>query len=163
MDYSLKLVDYAELAETILEAEETQAFLQTRADPDFSVSAFCRDGHDDPELTGFRLFTIMDEKDTPTGFIAVWDTPRKGMLYIGPMYINKASRGKGLGRLQVKKLITWCRENGFRGLYTNTWGQNAAPRKIFEGLGFHLVRESENTRINADSTVYYLLDVDESK
>ncbi len=159
MEYPLRPVEAANIEDILREADETKAILPTRDDPGLSMLEFCTAGEDE-DHPGFRLFTLEDPDGGSTGFIVVWDTPRKGMLYIGPMYIRVDSRGRGLGRLQVERIIEWCRENGYTGIFTNTWGSNAASRKVFEKLGFHLIREIPDARVDGDSTVSYILDVE---
>lgn len=140
--------------EAIREADSEKAFLPSVSDPGFSVEKFLVQG----EILGYRLFGTFDVRNILVGFASI-NQKDVSIVSIGPMYIVKTSRGKGLGRWQVEKVIDWAIANGIRSLTTRTWGENIASRKIFEDLGFKLVEEKLNARINGDSTLKYHLDL----
>lgn len=157
MTYSFTERQLAEVADVVREADRAGAFLPPKDEPGFSAYAYLAQEQGE---AGFHLFALTDSASRTVGFVTIRPTKRQATSYIGPAYVRDQYRGMGLGKLLFDRLIEWCKAHGVRSLYTNTWGANAATRRIFEGLGFCLVRESPDTRVNGDSTVYYLLDID---
>jgi len=90
------------------------------------------------------------------GYItATVDPPDEARLELGPMYICPSARGRGLGRLQVRRLIDWASREGFRAIRATTWGRNVPSRRSLEGAGFTRIGETADHRVNGDSTVWY--------
>ncbi len=138
----------------IKEADSTNAFLPSVSDPEFSVVRFLSQ----EDFPGYRLFGINNDLGQIESFISI-KPDENGTIIIGPMYVAELSRGKGLGKLQVQKLIDWAKNNNISAISTKTWGENKASRKIFEDLGFKLVGEKLKSRINGDSTVKYYKEI----
>jgi hypothetical protein len=55
----------------------------------------------------------------------------------------------------------WAQDREARKLHTATWGQNLRARQLFEGLGFECINEIPDARVNGDSTVEYLLHLED--
>lgn len=147
-----KEVTIVEALELIKEADDQKAFLPSVSEPNFSVEEFFNKN----SSPNFLLFgSFLNKK--PAGFISVI-LNENNTVDIGPMYISEIFRGKGLGKLQVEKIVNWAKQNKLKGIFTRTWGKNLASRKIFEDLGFKLVEEKLNARINGDSTIKYCLE-----
>lgn len=155
MNYIFKEADFNEVIELINEADESNAFLPDINEPDFTVSNFFK-SYKGKE--NFFIFSLIDGEDI-AGFISLLPTREGNALAIGPMYIKPGFRGKGLGRIQVEEVINWARCNKIKRLYTKTWGENYSSRRIFESLGFIMIKEIPRRRVNGYSTVKYMLDI----
>lgn len=149
-----KEISTSEVIGLIQEADSRKAFLPSVGDPEFSVERFLTQEN----FPGYRLFGIEDENHEMVGFISI--KPKdESEIVIGPMYVKEGSRGKGLGKMQVEKLIEWAMEQGLKTISTKTWGGNKGSRRIFEELGFTLVEEKPKARVNGDSTIKYSLEI----
>jgi ribosomal protein S18 acetylase RimI-like enzyme len=82
-----------------------------------------------------------------------------GILVIGPTFITKRCRGRGLGKYMLQRLVDRARGWHVSRLVFETWGKNVAARRLVESLGFRFVAEELNTRVNGDSTVTYVLEL----
>ena len=106
---------------------------------------------------GFNLYGLEVNKEM-AGYISYWEID-EDTIAIGPMYISKQFRKRGLGKTQIELLIELAKNEGYKKIFTKTWGQNKASRKILEDLGFTLTKEKPSDRLNGDSTVSYSLSV----
>lgn len=61
------------------------------------------------------------------------------------LYIEKAARGMGLATKLIEKSIRFARDKGYRKLCLFTTSENLAARRIYERLGFVLVKEEPFT------------------
>lgn len=147
---TFKEIGTLDVVHLINEADTKQAFLPSVGDPKFSVERFLTQEN----FPGYKLFGIQDETGEMVGFISIKPKDENSIV-IGPMYIAENARGRGFGKLQVEKLIDWAKENNIENISTKTWGENRGSRRIFEELGFTLIEEKPNARINGDSTVKY--------
>ncbi|MBQ7635311.1 MAG: GNAT family N-acetyltransferase [Bacteroidaceae bacterium] len=59
-----------------------------------------------------------------------------GEAWIGPVFVKKQWRGKGLNPLMVAKLLNKLREAGIHTIYTCISGDNAASLGSFRKMGF---------------------------
>jgi L-amino acid N-acyltransferase YncA len=157
MIYSMQEKTFSDLTALVWEAETAQAFLPLRGDePPVLYNLLKRfEGHQD-----CHFFALLKEPSQEVGFIVTLPYKREGTLGVGPLYIREQYRGMGLGKRLVQELIRWARARGVKGLFAQTWGENVSSRRIFESLGFQFVGETPDTRINGDSTVQYLLQMD---
>jgi len=157
MTYSLQETSFAELTDLVDETINIDAFVQRRDDSD---GPFLRAI---PELVGnhpdLHCFAVSTDQARKVGYVIVLPHPREATLTIGPLYVSEQYRGAGLGRRLVTAAVEWARAAGARELEVATWGRNARARKLFEHLGFQLVGEIPDARVNGDSTVEYLLKV----
>ncbi|MBN1934699.1 MAG: GNAT family N-acetyltransferase [Anaerolineae bacterium] len=144
------------ILDVVREVDETGAFLHSRDEPDFSTVAFLRGFEGAP---GFHLFAWM-RQDQAAGFISLLPDRDDDTLSIGPMYIRPTFQGQSLGRAQFAAVVEWAGARGIKHLYVRTWGGNVRARRIFQRAGFRLVEEILDARVNGDSTVYYLLDIE---
>lgn len=149
-----KETNLEELETLMQEAYESKAFLPQSHEPDLNIGELIRSVQNE---NGFHAFCIHDEKQTPLGFITIFPENDPEKLYVGPMYISTAQRGKGLGSLQFGRLLEWARANGYKQANLMTWGGNKGSRRIFEEAGFIVVEEKSDQRVNGDSSVFYEL------
>lgn len=157
MTCSLKEVTFSDLTDLIREANATEAFLPERGDGESFLYNFLREFEGDRDC---HFFALLKDRSQEIGFIVTLPHQEEGTLSIGPLYIGEQYRGMGFGRRLVEELIRWAKAREIRRLFTRTWGGNIHSRRIFEGLLFQLVKEVPDTRINGDSTVQYLLQID---
>lgn len=159
--YTIEEVPYAAILPLARETVESGAFVQRRDDVGapfvLAMGEICA-GHPD-----FRVFGLREaERGRIVGYGTLLPESTPHALELGPLYITPAHRGHRLGRRLIAALITAAREHGARYLYTATWGENARVRYLFAALGFELVGEDLNARVDGDSTVRYRLDLEES-
>lgn len=145
-----------DINDVLREVDETGAFLHSRDEPDFSTAAFLREFEGAP---GFALFAWLEQGQV-AGFISLLPDEECDTLSVGPMYVSPVFQGRGIGGAQFRAVVAWARERGIRRLWVRTWGGNVRARRVFERAGFSLDHEIPNHRVNGDSTVYYLLDID---
>ena len=155
MGFWLVETDLAAIGWLIQEADTSRAFLPSKDEPGFAAYGLLEEFKGRP---GYHLFALTDGTNT-AGFVSTLPSEKPDTLDIGPMYIRPQSRGQGLGKALVQELIAWTRSNDTGYLYTRTWGGNLPSRRIFEGLGFQLVKEKPGARTDNDSTLYYILDL----
>lgn len=153
----LREVSYAKIKPLAIEVVETGAFV-TRRDDDipFVLSLDEWEG-----LPGVHFFLVEGENGEPAGFTSL--LPPEGEessdVVIGPTYLSPAFRGRGWGKSMLREVIGWATQGGARCFSSQTWGRNVVMRAIFEDLGFHLLKEILDARINGDSTVFYMMEI----
>ena len=145
------------IANVIQEVDQTRAFVVSRDEPDFSAWTFF---HEFEQKPGFHLFALMYRSQV-AGFISILPNEDRDTLDIGPMYVRPQFRGLGLGHTQVKAVVEWAESRQIKHLTIRTWGENIRVKRIVKKLGFRLDKEIPNARIDGDSTVYYVLDIDD--
>ncbi|HET8549897.1 MAG TPA: arsinothricin resistance N-acetyltransferase ArsN1 family A [Bryobacteraceae bacterium] len=55
------------------------------------------------------------------------------------VYVERASRGRGAGRLAVAEMVRTCEAEGYWKLLGRIFAENTASRTLFESLGFREV------------------------
>jgi GNAT superfamily N-acetyltransferase len=76
---------------------------------------------EDEKVLGFAIHHYHD---------CTWDIAPEG--YLEDLYVDEASRGKGVGRALVDDLIVISKRNGWRGIYWHTNEDNARARKLYD-------------------------------
>lgn len=66
------------------------------------------------------------------------------------VYVEPAARGTGLGRRLVQECITFARAKGYRTLTLWTNGNLTAARKLYESLGFTLIKAEPHRSFGHD-------------
>jgi len=150
--FKLKKVNIKEILSLVKEADEEKTFLPSISDGSFSIQKFFTENNKQISLYGSY------SNNNLVGFLSIL-SGADNIVSIGPMYISKNFRGFGLGEKQIKTIINVLKREKIKGIKTKTWGKNIGSRKIFENLGFRLIEEKPNTRINGDSTVKYYLEL----
>ena len=64
--------------------------------------------------------------------------PRAERAYILNMYVSPEHRRKGVARQLMKRVLDWCRAEGFRAVYLHA---SDAGRPLYEQLGFKPTNE----------------------
>ncbi|MDO8741628.1 MAG: GNAT family N-acetyltransferase [Candidatus Roizmanbacteria bacterium] len=154
MNYFLKEVKVSDAINMLRTADTEQAFLPDADNPNFSVEKFLLSQE---ALSDFHLFVVTNSQGERPGFISLLPHKTRGTISVGPMYVLKQYRSRGIGKLMVQQIIAWVRENKFEKVFTKTWGQNKGSRRILESLKFKQTKETLGERVNGDSTVAYEL------
>ncbi len=149
-------VAFDDIIDVLREVDQTGAFVHSRDEPDFSVVEFLRSFEGSP---GFALFA-WQAQGRVAGFVSLLPDEDADTLSVGPMYVRPAFQGQGIGGAQFAAVVAWAQERGARRLWVRTWGGNVRARRVFERAGFNLDHEIPDHRVNGDSTVYYLMDID---
>ncbi|NLE44273.1 MAG: GNAT family N-acetyltransferase [Chloroflexi bacterium] len=152
--YTLRECAYADVLGLVEEADRTEALLQRRSDdaPFHRIVDQVYGGHH-----GYQVFVLTDASSRPVGFTMTLPEADARTVSIGPTFISRSLRGKGLGKRMILDIIEWARVRGMARLLVATWGSNRAARGTFEAVGFRFTDEELNTRVNGDSTVTYEL------
>ena len=153
--YTLAEVAYLELADMIQEAKAARAFLPFKGDREpFLDSMGQMEGFAD-----YHFFLFLRDQSDPVGFAVILPHKEDKVVSIGPVYVREQLQGRGLGRRLIGGLIEWAKAREVKALFTQTWGGNTRARRLLEDLGFQFLREKPDTRVDGDSTVQYLLEV----
>ncbi len=110
-------------------------------------------------LADCHFFLFLSDQSEPIGFAVILPHKEERVVSIGPVYVREQFQGQGLGRRLIEGLVEWAKIKGVRALFTQTWGGNTRARRLLENLGFQFLREKPDTRVNGDSTVQYLLEI----
>jgi GNAT superfamily N-acetyltransferase len=154
---SLREVTFSDLAALIREAVRSGAFLPLKGDAEPFLLSMPRllEGHPD-----YHLFVLEANEGREVGFVVTLPHKEAGTVSIGPLYVRERYRGRGWGGQMVACLVAWAGSRGITALFAQTWGKNAASRRILEGLGFRCVGEAADTRVDGDSTIKYRLQIE---
>ena len=60
--------------------------------------------------------------------------------------VSNAAQGGGVGTRLIQRAIRFCRQNGFRRVYLNTFEGLDAARRLYERAGFSLVEQRSGTQ-----------------
>ncbi len=136
-------------------AESDTAFLASTKHPNETTTEKFMAFKGDPN---FALY-VLEVDGRPVSYISALSHTDSSTIAIGPMYVSKDFRGLGFGLRQVEEFIDMYRTKGYMGIFTRTWGANAASKGVFERLGFSLVGTKSNDRVDGDDTLEYLLQI----
>ena len=143
---------------TPLLIESEHAFLPTKNNPDeTALSLIEKFKQEDTHYDAYGY--IVGAK--AVSYIVALSGRKDDEIAIGPMYVAKDSRGRGLGKQQVADFVQLFTERGYRSIFTRTWLSNAASRHSFESLGFIEADRKNGDRVNGDSTISYELRITE--
>jgi len=154
--YNLTETSYQAIVDLIQEVLDTDAFVERTTDDEPFVVQAADMFAGNP---GFRIFALSDDEAQPVGFVMTVPSENSETLEIGPTYVTRGLRGRGLGKELVARVIRWARERGLQRLVVATWGENARARHVFEAVGFIFAGEELGARVNGDSTVHFTLDL----
>lgn len=75
-----------------------------------------------------------------TGTLSIFQVPVRGFVgMIQNVVVDEESRGKGLGRLIVDKLIEIAQENNLKNVTLISNPDRVAARELYKSMGFELV------------------------
>ena len=153
MNTTLKKLTDKQLAPLLVESEH--AFLASKKHPyETSLTLVEKFKSDERyEVFGYIL------EGVAVSYIIALSGRTETEIAIGPMYVAKVARGKGLGKQQVADFIRVFSERDYSTVFTKTWLGNAASRHVFESLGFIEIGRKENDRVGDDITLSYALHI----
>ena len=109
-----------------------------------ALSFFDKNG-DEPNAIRF-LSSVIDEngREIMTGYVFAWDM-KTGVPTLG-IAVREEYKGKGLGRLLIKHLTDYLKDNNYGGVmlttsFANVRGQSLYSRMGFEHIGTHISGE----------------------
>ena len=89
-----------------------------------------------------KVLVIEDENNTVHGWASL-NVFNSRCCYSGvvdiSIYISRAMRGKGLGKLLLKSLIQTAKDEGFHKLVLSTFKTNEAGKRLYKSLEFREV------------------------
>jgi len=92
-----------------------------------------------PEL-GHRVLIATAGDGQSLGFIHLYNEysrlTNEAQGYVAMVAVTEAAEGRGVGRALLAAGEAWAREQGFRHLALDTFGDNAHARAVYAHLGF---------------------------
>lgn len=85
----------------------------------------------DGTVSGYAFCIYVDQKDSNVL------TPIK-TLYVDDLCVNKAFRGKGIGKKLYEYVIEFARNNGFYNVTLNVWADNVSAVSFYQKLGMNV-------------------------
>lgn len=85
----------------------------------------------DGTVSGYAFCIYVDHKDSNVL------TPIK-TLYVDDLCVNKAFRGKGIGKKLYEYVIEFARNNGFYNVTLNVWADNVSAVSFYKKLGMNV-------------------------
>lgn len=85
----------------------------------------------DGTVSGYAFCIYVDQKDSNVL------TPIK-TLYVDDLCVNKAFRGKGIGKKLYEYVIEFARNNGFYNVTLNVWADNVSAVSFYKKLGMNV-------------------------
>ena len=76
------------------------------------------------------------------GFLGFYPVDNK--LYLSKFYLLKEFRGKKISRKMLEFLINYAKDKGLKSIYLNVNKYNEVANKVYEHLGFNIIREEKN-------------------
>lgn len=86
------------------------------------------------EPYAFQL--IARDNDQVIGYVAASELIFPDHLFIAELLVDQSAQGKGIGRTFVEKCISFARNEGLKGLYTETEAWNIPAQSLYEKCGF---------------------------
>lgn len=101
---------------------------------------------------------VVDDSDQVIGFLELSSRNivdgclSSPVAYLEGVYLNAASRGKGLGKEIIHALLNWCKENGFSELATDTEMENVKAQEFYQAMGFRETYRIVEYKIEVNKT-----------
>jgi phosphinothricin acetyltransferase len=111
----------------------------------FEVATPSWDAFDAGKLPGMRLVAV-DEADLVVGWVAasaVSSRPAYRGVVEHSVYIDRAARGNGIGRLLLDAFIAAAENAGIWTIQSSIFPENVASLRLHEGAGFRVVGRRE--------------------
>jgi L-amino acid N-acyltransferase YncA len=111
----------------------------------FEVATPSWDAFDAGKLPGLRLVAV-DDQDAVVGWVAaspVSSRPAYRGVVEHSVYIDRAARGNGVGRLLLDAFITAAESAGIWTIQSSIFPENAASLRLHRSSGFRVVGRRE--------------------
>lgn len=95
---------------------------------------------DDITANGYRYFIVYDGA-RPAGYFAVRPEPDKNGLFLSKFYLEKSSRGRGISRIMLNRILEIADEARLDHIWLTVNKYNATSVKIYEKLGFRIIED----------------------
>ncbi|MGC8537513.1 MAG: GNAT family N-acetyltransferase [Candidatus Micrarchaeia archaeon] len=83
---------------------------------------------------------IAEYREEPAGFVILtyisYGSPSTGFGYIEELFVRKRFRSLGIGKLLVKRVVSWCEKEGCNVIFLTTPKTNRGAIKFYRHLGF---------------------------
>ncbi len=89
---------------------------------------------------GYRYYLVRDE-GRDAGFMGFY--PKPGSMYLSKLYLDRDSRGRGLGRRMLDFVVSQARAENLPAVTLNVNKYNDTVQ-IYEAMGFRRVRSEKN-------------------
>lgn len=84
-----------------------------------------------------HLFTAYD-RDEPVGVLWLFVSAERADAFIYDIAVDKAHRGRGLGRELLAAAEGWSRGRGMRSVSLHVFGRNTVARRLYESSGYEV-------------------------
>ncbi len=123
------------------------ATLRQQLWPHHGIAAHLQEGIEQLAHAHLNAFLVLDEQNQAVGFADaalrhdyVNGCESSPVVYLEGIYVQPASRQRGLARALIARVAQWCREQGCREMASDTAIDNLPSQSMHERLGF---RETE--------------------
>lgn len=82
------------------------------------------------------------------GLCAFYCNSRPRISYLTIITINGSYRGQGIGRLLMKSMIDYCKQQGSAGVQLDVTSTNAPAVNLYKSLGFKVSKEYHSDKID---------------
>ena len=94
----------------------------------------------DISANGHRYFIVYDGAK-PVGYFAVRPEADKKGLFLSKFYIEKSSRGRGISRIMLDRMLKIAGKTGLDHIWLTVNKYNSTSIKIYEKLGFRVIED----------------------
>jgi len=107
----------------------------SREQIDYMLGRFLSQGAISEQLDAGYCYCIIQDAGRDVGFFAVERQP-DGRMHLSKLYIKKAYRGRGLGRMAFAEIEQMCRQQGCSVLWLRVNKRNALAIAVYKRIGF---------------------------
>ena len=90
---------------------------------------------------GYLYYWVKYENKN-VGFLGFYPIDNK--LYLSKFYLLKEYRGKKISRIMFEFIVNYAKKEGLKSIYLNVNRNNEVAIKVYEHLGFVVIREEKN-------------------
>lgn len=112
------------------------------------------------QVTGSTYFIALEGEEV-IGGVGIY--PTKGLpedtVELVKMYLAPKARGKGLGKLLMKKCISLAEELGYKNIYLESMPELAAAVSAYQKLGFKLLQGPAGDTGHYSCTIWMLYQI----
>ncbi|MBM7635257.1 GNAT family N-acetyltransferase [Streptococcus saliviloxodontae] len=132
---------------TVFEKEDNQAVSDLILSIQREEFGLAIDLDDQPDAASYQqkggqFWTVKTKEGAVVaciGLVALKD----GNVALKKMFVAKAYRRYGLGRLLVDRYLTYCREHAFQAVFLGTTDRFQAAQQFYQKVGFKLIEKGD--------------------